>query len=99
MTDCTSPEAKTYRPSNGTEGMMFQEAFCMKCKHDNFDEYTMAGGCEILANTMFFDRDDESYPKEWIWYPHKLKEDGYLSIGGEFGAQCTAFEERMDSHD
>ena len=85
---------KPYRPSNGTEGMMFQEVFCDKCKHDNFDEETLKGGCEILANSLFFGVDDENYPKEWVYEPEQLERDGYFSIGGEHGARCTAFEPR-----
>jgi hypothetical protein len=48
-----------YRPSNGTEGMQFEDEFCDKCEHDN------GTNCEILFNTMIFDIDDEEYPEEW----------------------------------
>ena len=48
-----------WRPSNGTEGDIFMESWCAKCKRDiNFD-------CEIIAKTMVFSFDDERYPKEW----------------------------------
>lgn len=58
---------KPYRPSNGTEGMMFHEQFCLRCVHE---EYLRTGEddakkCELLNNSMLFDPGDEAYPKEW----------------------------------
>lgn len=47
-----------YRPSNGTEGMIFEEKFCNKCKKvDN---------CNIFFDAMDYDEDDPRYPKELI---------------------------------
>ena len=46
-----------YRPSNGTEGMMFEEEFCNYCRLED--------GCEIVGNAMFFEIGDIQYPKEW----------------------------------
>jgi len=42
-------EAKAYRPSNGTEGMMFMATWCDRCavNHD--------GDCEILAESFYSD--------------------------------------------
>ena len=48
---------KPYRPSNGTEGDVFMEMFCYRCKH--YDD------CEIIVKTMAFEKDDPEYPKEW----------------------------------
>ncbi len=53
---------KSYRPSNGTEGELFQEEFCYRCKLDDCDE-----GCDILLNTMIFGIKNEDYPKEWVF--------------------------------
>ena len=67
-----------YQPSNGTEGAMFMEEFCFRCKHDNFDEKTGEGGCPILA-ASFLDIGNPAYPPEW-----QYGNDGY--------PVCTAFE-------
>ena len=83
---------KPYRPSNGTEGMMFQEAWCNRCERDRgFREKSRDfEGCSILADAMVYMSDDSQYPKEWVYDPEAMKRDGYLTIG-EGGARCTAF--------
>ena len=57
-----------YRPSNGTEGQMFADRFCDRCKHD--DAFQKGGdaedGCPIIAKTMSYYADDVQYPPEWI---------------------------------
>ncbi len=59
------PSSRTkYRPSNGTEGMMFMEQWCFRCFKDS-----ESLPCEILANTFVLDVDDPRYPKEWTWVP------------------------------
>jgi hypothetical protein len=70
-----------YRPSNGSEGEMFKEQFCYRCKHDDYDN---AVYCPILGASLVYEVDDPQYPKEWI-----ADERGpqYLGI-------CTAFEKR-----
>ena len=52
---------RKYRPSNGTEGGLFIEAWCFKCKKDK----KKIGNCRILARTLAFDINDKRYPKEW----------------------------------
>lgn len=54
-----------YKPSNGTEGEIFQAHWCDNCKHDDFDDQTCTGGCSILSKTMLYDVDDPDYPSEW----------------------------------
>lgn len=54
---------KPYCPSNGTEGAMFLEYFCEKCKYYGDDEPE----CDILSKTFIYDKDNEQYPKEWIY--------------------------------
>jgi len=71
---------KPYRPSNGTEGDMFYDQFCLYCKHDNFDHDTCSGGCPILLRTMAHDIGEPEYPSEW-----KFDSEGRPT--------CTAFEE------
>ena len=70
-------DGSLYRPSNGTEGEMFMERFCYECIHDNYPDGPY---CEIIANTLVFDIDEEGYPKGWIF-----KEGRPL---------CTKFERR-----
>lgn len=79
------PQTKSYRPSNGTEGMMFTERFCERCKHDARYRETDDGadGCPILAATYRYEVDSEKYPKEWI-----------VNLDDPIGltSRCTAFE-------
>lgn len=57
---------ESFRPSNGTEGMIFMEHFCEQCIHENYNPETDCGKkCEILTATMVFDQRDKEYPKEW----------------------------------
>ena len=51
---------KSYRPSNGTEGEVFCEAFCFRCRKNN-------KGCRIKIMTMALDANDPNYPKEWVY--------------------------------
>lgn len=77
-----------YRPSNGTEGEMFQALWCERCKADAAFLAQMAGnvrgpaesGCEIISSALAFYEDDEFYPKEWVY-----DADGQPS--------CTAFDD------
>lgn len=48
-----------YRPSNGTEGMIFQETYCERCA-----KYR-CGKCAILERTMFYNLGDPNYPTQW----------------------------------
>jgi len=66
-----------YRPSNGTEGMIFQSAWCDNCHFDGDAE--QGKGCMLLAKTMVYDIDDPEYPKEWV-----QNEEGE--------ARCTKFK-------
>lgn len=61
-----------YRPSNGTEGQLFLDAFCRRCQRDS----AMRAGapenvcksdecCEIIGLTMILDIEDPDYPAEW----------------------------------
>lgn len=70
-----------YRPSNGTEGEIFMSRWCHNCAKDNLDVDTGDGGCEIIADTMALDDDDEDYPRAW-----RLDAEGV--------PMCAAFEAR-----
>jgi len=52
-----------YRPSNGTEGEIFQSKWCNNCIHDDFEAEKF---CPIMGDTMAYDFDDPKYPEEWI---------------------------------
>lgn len=80
---------KPYRPSSGTEGASFFEAWCCRCARDkamregcDIDECDDNEKCQIIADTMCYGIDDPKYPKEWI-------ED-------ESGQRCTAFIESWE---
>lgn len=57
---------KPYRPSNGTEGEIFQEQFCYQCKNDSEEE-----GCDILLRSMVHQINEPEYPTEWIYDENK----------------------------
>jgi hypothetical protein len=75
---------RLYRPSSGSEGADFQDAFCDHCARDaafratNY-EGDPAMGCQILADTFCYNVDDPQYPKEWIV--------------DDSGARCIAYTE------
>lgn len=79
------PQTKPYRPSNGTEGSVFEARFCDRCKRDAKYRRTQDGadGCPILAAVFCIEVDDPKYPKEWVQNAH----------GDPYGAtaRCTAF--------
>lgn len=55
---------KLYRPSNGVEGLDFQEKFCVKCSEDDFYNDPNKN-CDILCRTLNYSISEEEYPKEW----------------------------------
>jgi hypothetical protein len=70
-----------YRPSNGTEGHCFIDAFCCRCARS---EHLRPGardddpaGCPILDLTFALNVEDPDYPTEWI--------------SDESGPRCTAY--------
>lgn len=57
---------KKYKPSNGTEGLMFLDQHCCRCIHDNnADPHERK--CDILTRTLLHDLSDPEYPKEWCY--------------------------------
>lgn len=53
---------KLYRPSNGTEGVAFQETFCDNCRYESEEN-----PCAILTSTLIHDIYDSDYPKQWTY--------------------------------
>jgi hypothetical protein len=77
-------KTRPYRPSNGTDGMIFDDAWCSRCQHDaTAREDERAFGCEILSRTLIFARDDAEYPTEWV------EDDVPYKAGSN--PRCTAF--------
>ena len=72
---------KKYRPSNGTEGNIFQHNWCQDCKHDAAfrADPDRGEGCVIIAKALTFDIEDAEYPNEWQY-------------GDDGQPRCTAFE-------
>lgn len=61
-----------YRPSNGTEGEFFFNAWCCQCARDkamregiSIDECDDNERCDIIAMTFALDVDDPDYPQDW----------------------------------
>lgn len=82
---------RPFRPSNGTHGMLFCEAFCHRCKRDaEFQadpENNADKACPIYTATLIFDATDPRYPTEWV-----IDIDGHPGGFGGKDARCTAFE-------
>jgi len=58
----TDMVGKPYRPSNGFEGLAFNNLFCCHCgKADDL------GVCDIFCDTMIYNPGDAEYPKEWVY--------------------------------
>jgi len=62
---------KKYRPSNGTEGEIFTDQYCMNCIHCDPDPRGKKQ-CLILCKTLVYDLNDKEYPTEWI-----VNDDGF----------------------
>jgi hypothetical protein len=75
----TSP----YRPTSGTEGADFMEAFCDRCTRDAAFRAGTGDSCPIAADTMVFAVTDPEYPAEWVQ--------------DERGPRCTAFDPETPS--
>lgn len=57
---------KKYQPSNGTEGMIFTEKYCMNCINCDPDP-SGEKQCQILLATLIHNINDKEYPKEWVY--------------------------------
>lgn len=53
-----------YRPSNGTEGVMFEENFCQQCIHEKFMHSQKHGDkqCAIFNEAYL-----EDWVREWVY--------------------------------
>lgn len=80
-------ESRPYRPSNGTEGEIFEAQWCARCERDRaaWESDDWENGCRIPANTYCFEGTDPEYPKEWII--------------DEQGPRCTAFQKRLTGNE
>lgn len=76
-----------YRPSNGTEGEIFEENYCAKCRfYDAQEGVLTVCSKELQDRAMIFDIDSPKYPSEWTyteqgkptctaWQPQPTKEE------------------------
>lgn len=55
---------RKYRPSNGTEGMIFSDHFCDKCLNQHPDP-DCKPQCMILMRAFMYELKDKEYPEEW----------------------------------
>ncbi|MDY8137585.1 hypothetical protein [Aquimarina sp. 2201CG5-10] len=63
---------RPYQPSNGTEGMIFTEKYCMNCINCHPDPCHHKQ-CQILCNALVFHINDKEYPKEWVYIDDEPK--------------------------
>lgn len=70
---------RPYRPSNGTEGDLFEAKWCGTCARNK------VAGCAIRPASVCCGVEDERYPEEWV-------EDAndQSPFGPSFSARCTA---------
>ncbi|MBS4019090.1 MAG: hypothetical protein KGZ68_12725 [Dechloromonas sp.] len=59
-----------YRPSNGTEGQLFLDAFCRRCQRDaamrtGVGSPNDAQRCDLIGMTMLHEVTDPEYPQAW----------------------------------
>lgn len=57
---------KPYRQSNGTEGELFREQFCYRCRYEQDED----DPCPILTASFAFSVGDAGYPSEWVYDRH-----------------------------
>lgn len=65
-----------YRPSNGTEGELFFDAWCCHCQRDRsmregapIEECDDNERCDIIADTFSYAVDNPKYPAAWQYGP------------------------------
>lgn len=64
--DCAG---KSFRPSNGTEGMVFEEHFCSNCIHEKFihTQNHKDKQCPVYSGMILFEVNEEDYPPELVF--------------------------------
>lgn len=69
MSDYCGDPGSIYRPSSGTEGMVFMDDWCASCDRDAAfrRDPDRNPGCDIIARTMALKETDPRYPTEWIY--------------------------------
>lgn len=54
--------SRPYRPSNGTEGMIFYSSWCETCVLEGEKRH-----CSIYARSFLYYIGHKDYPKEWVY--------------------------------
>lgn len=69
-----SQAGKPYQPCNGTEGLVFTDAWCGSCARDKamsegkpIEECDDDEKCDIIALSMAYNIGDPQYPKAWVF--------------------------------
>jgi len=73
---------KKFRPSNGTQGAAFLEDWCATCERD------ISSDCQILADSLMYDVDDEKYPVEWCYQGNAPVCTAYVPKGAPIPQRC-----------
>ena len=81
-----------YRPSNGTEGMMFMERWCQRCTCEAMQLEGEGDSCPILADTMVYAVDEPGYPEQW-----QVGDDGQ-PLCTEFRPELTPEKRAAEEH-
>ena len=61
---------RAYQPSNGTEGHIFMEHYCMQCIHCDPNPEGVKQ-CNVLMRSMAYNVKDPEYPREWVYVNDK----------------------------
>ena len=70
--------------SNGTEGMAYQERYCLKCRHWRDLRDGRGEGCPVWDAHLIFNRDEGSEGVLDLLIPRK-------GPGGVFNDECAMF--------
>ena len=87
----TTPAASSrpYRPSNSTDGDIFESNNCALCERDEaFRRDQDLPGCDILCNAMAFDINHPCYPREWVPDERGPRCTGFVPVGQEIPYRC-----------
>ncbi len=87
-----SNQPEKYRPSNGTEGDIFQAEWCYQCAR--FQDPETEEYCPILGATFTLDIENPEYPEEWS-YDDQEKPccTAFLNHGEPVKVRCSRTED------
>lgn len=93
---------RPFRPSNGTNGMIFDDAWCSNCERDKaWREDENNEPCDILSRTFVYAVDDPQYPTEWVEDDVPYTQDSnprctaFVAIGADLELGASRKDERQ----